>query len=464
MPTLSFYGATGTVTGSRFLLEHDGFKLLVDCGLFQGLKELRLRNWSQPPFDPSKIDLVALTHAHLDHTGYLPRLVRLGYRGRVLATSATCDLCGILLPDSGHLQEEDARFANKRGYSKHRPALPLYTEEEARDALGYLRPVAFDRPLRVREDIELRFRVAGHILGAAFVEVRLRESDGRTKVILFSGDLGRPRQPILPDPKPLPECDVLLVESTYGDRDHPREDPKDRLVDIVRRTVERGGSVVIPSFAVGRTTMLLYLLRELQLENRLPVDVPIHVDSPMAIHAIRTLMRHEEAYDSEMRLSVENGDDPLGLRHVHLDARVEDSKALNDLKYPAIIISASGMATGGRILHHLAYRLGDPRTTVLFVGYQAVGTRGRALQDGARQVRIHGKDVEVRARIDTLDGLSAHADRGEVLDWLAAAERPPKEIYLVHGEPEAREALASRIEERTGLRPRQPSYLERAEL
>ena len=464
MPTLSFYGATGTVTGSKYLLEHNGFKLLVDCGLFQGLKDLRLRNWSAPPFDPARVDLVVLTHAHLDHTGYLPRLVRLGYRGQVLATGATCDLCGILLPDSGHLQEEDARFANQRGFSKHRPALPLYTEEEARAALSHLRPAPFDSSVRVHDDIELRFHAAGHILGAAFVEVRLEQRGGRTKVVLFSGDLGRPRQPILPDPAPLGECDVLLVESTYGDRDHPTEDPKDPLARVVRETVQRGGAVVIPAFAVGRTTTLLYLLRELQREGRLPTDVPIHVDSPMAIDAIRNLLRHVEAQDDDMRAQLANGDDPLGLRHVHLDARVEDSKALNDLSYPAIIISASGMATGGRVLHHLAYRLGDHRTTVLFVGYQAAGTRGRALQDGAERIKIHGQEIRVRARIETLDGLSAHADRGEILSWLSAAPRRPGSTYLVHGEPQASQALAALLGERAGIQAKLPTYLERVEL
>ena len=464
MATLSFFGATGTVTGSRFLLEHEGFRLLVDCGLFQGLKELRLRNWEAPPFDPALLDLVVLTHAHLDHSGWLPRLVDLGYRKTVVATGATCDLCGILLPDSGHLQEEDARFANRRGHSRHRPALPLYTEEDARNALGHLRPVPFGRALALREDIELRFHPAGHIAGAAFVEVRLRLRDGRRKVILFSGDLGRPNQPIDPDPTPLPACDVLLVESTYGDRDHPREDPRDRLAEIVRRTVEGGGTLLIPAFAVGRTTTLLYLLRELMREQRLPADIPIHVDSPMAIHAIRTLMRNSDAHDDEMRLAVARGDDPLGLEHVNLVARVEDSKTLNDLRYPAIIISASGMATGGRILHHLAYRLGDHRTTVLFVGYQAAGTRGRALQDGAQRIKIHGKEIEVRAKIETLDGLSAHADRSELVDWLTATGEVPRSIFLVHGEPHARTALAARIHERTSVRPHLPSYLERVEL
>jgi metallo-beta-lactamase family protein len=464
MATLKFCGATGTVTGSRFLLEHDGFKLLVDCGLFQGLKELRLRNWSPTPFEPADIDLVVLTHAHLDHSGFLPRLVQSGFGGPILASAATCDLCGILWPDCGHIQEEDARFANKRGFSKHSPALPLYTEEQGRQSLGQLRPRPFDRTLQVHEDIEIRFYPAGHILGAACVEVKLDTGRGGTKVMVFSGDLGRPDQPILPDPSPLPACDVLVLESTYGDRDHLEEDPKDTLQKLIQQTTSRGGTVLIPSFAVGRTTALLYLLRELQREDRLPLDIPIYVDSPMAIHAIRTLMEHDEAQDLEMRALVAHGEDPLGLHRVGLCATVEQSKALNELRYPAIIISASGMATGGRILHHLAYRLGDHRTTVLFVGYQAAGTRGRALQDGAKQIRIHGQDVTVRARVETLDGMSAHADRSEIVDWLSGAERPPGKVYLVHGEPEASQSLAGLIGETTSIPVHVPSYLEKVEI
>ena len=464
MATLSFHGATGTVTGSKFLIEHNGFRLMVDCGLFQGLKDLRLRNWNPPPVDPSELDLIVLTHAHLDHSGYLPLMVQRGYRGKVLASHATCDLCGILHPDCGHIQEEDARFANKHGFSKHRPALPLYTEEQARKSLGSLRPLAFDKTLQVHEDVRVRLYPAGHILGAAFVEVRLRQKDGSEKTILFTGDMGRPQRPIIPDPTPLPPCDVLVVESTYGNRDHTEEDPKARLAELIRETVEEGGTLLIPAFAVGRTQALLFLLRELQREDRLPLDIPIHVDSPMAIHAIRIFMQHREAHDLDMRAMVANGEDPLGLQSVHLDSSVQESKALNNLKYPAIIVSASGMATGGRILHHLAYRLPDHRTTVLFSGHQAAGTRGRALQEGARTVKIHGRDVLVRARIETLHGLSAHADRGEILDWLAAADELPRRAYVVHGEPEASAEMAARIRKRVKIKAEVPEYLERVEI
>lgn len=466
MTTLSFLGATGTVTGSKFLLEHDGLRVLVDCGLFQGLKELRLRNWDPPPFDPAELDMIVLTHAHLDHTGYLPVLVQRGFRGTVLATSATCDLCGVILPDAGYLQEEDARFANKKGFSKHRPALPLFTEEQARRSLAQLRPLPFLKEHRLRGDVGVRFFPAGHIPGAAFLEVRIgggsRPGDG--KVVLFSGDVGRYLQPIVPDPDPLPAADHLICESTYGDRDHPPEDPKDRLHEIIRETVARKGCLLVPAFAVGRTQTLLYLLRELQQEGRLATSIPIHVDSPMAIHATRILMNHPEAQDSEMRSRSVKGDDPLGLENVHLDCSVEESKALNVLAPPAIILSASGMAEGGRVLHHLASKLPDHRNTVLLVGYQAAGTRGRALQNGASMIRIHGQDVPVRARIETLDSLSAHADRGELQRWIRTAQRRPGQVHLVHGEPDAATALAQRLREQDGLDVRIPEYLEKVRI
>jgi metallo-beta-lactamase family protein len=435
---------------------------MVDCGLFQGLKELRLRNWNPPPIKPADLDLIVLTHAHLDHSGYLPLMVKRGYGGKVLASHATCDLCGILWPDSGYLQEEDARWANKRGYSKHKPALPLYTEQEARQALGSLRPIPFDKTIQVHPDIRIRLYPAGHILGASFVEVNLREN-GAEKVVLFSGDMGRLDRPIIPDPTPMPPCDALVIESTYGNRDHTDEDPLDRLAEVIRETVEQGGSLLVPAFAVGRTQMLLFMLRELQRDDRLPTDIPIHVDSPMAIHAIRISMQHREAHDLEMRAMVANGEDPLGLHKVYLDSTVQESKAINDLKYPAIIISASGMATGGRILHHLSYRLPDHRTTVLFSGHQAAGTRGRALQDGAKSVRIHGREVPVRARVETLYGLSAHADRGDMVDWIAASDDKPRRIFVVHGEPEASSAFASLIDEKIGIEAEIPEYLEKVE-
>jgi metallo-beta-lactamase family protein len=464
MPTLQFLGATGTVTGSKFLIEHDGFKMLVDCGLFQGLKELRLRNWSAPPFDPRSLDLVLLTHAHLDHSGYLPVLYRNGYDGEILTTPASRDLCGIILPDSGHLQEEDARFANKRGSSKHQPALPLYTEDDGRRVLGHFRCVDFETPREVRPGITVNFRAAGHIVGAAMIEIRLRVTGGRETVIVFSGDLGRPAQPILPDPEPMPPCDHLLLESTYGNRDHPKDDAKARLGEIVNATIRRGGTLLIPAFAVGRTQHVMFLLRSLRAEGTIPTDVPIFVDSPMAIEANRIVMRHPEAQDAEMRAANAAGGDELGMRDVRFATTSDDSKALNDLAYPSIIISASGMAEGGRILHHLAFKLPDPRATVLFVGFQAIGTRGRALQDGRDFVRMYGREIPVKAHVETLDGLSAHADRSELLEWVGKAPARPGHVHLVHGEPDARNTLAVSIRDRFGLDVHCPEYRDTVEL
>lgn len=465
MATLQFLGATGTVTGSKFLLEHDGFRLLVDCGLFQGLKELRLRNWDDPPFDPATLDAVALTHAHLDHVGYLPVLAKRGFGGPIHATGATQALAGIILPDSGHLQEEDARFANKRGYSKHRPALPLYTEDEARDTLGLIKRVPFERAIEVGNGVTLTWRPAGHIPGAAMIEARLRGKNGaKDKVVLFSGDLGRYDQPIVPDPVPPVPCDAMLLESTYGNRDHTKEDPKDRLEAILNRTFERGGTVLIPAFAVGRTQQMLFLLRELQDEGRLPTDVPIYVNSPMAVRATEVVRAYRDAHDDEMKALRAAGDLPLVPEGLKMVSSVEESKALNDLRYPAIIVSASGMAVGGRILHHLAFKLPDHRTTVVFVGFQAAGTRGRALQEGAKTVRIHGREIAVRAEIETIDGLSAHADRNEILRWLGSSDAKPGRVHLVHGEPEARSALATLIREKRKLEVHEPDYLEKVEI
>jgi len=462
MTKLSFYGAAGTVTGSKYLLEHNGFKMLVDCGFFQGPRSIRERNWQPPPFKPSDVDLVLLTHAHLDHTGYLPVVEKAGYEGVVMATEPTVDLCGVLLPDSGHIQEEDARWANKRGFSKHKPALPLYTEQDARRTLRLLRGVPFDKTIQVHDDVTIRFYPAGHILGAAFISVHLKEKTGSRKV-LFSGDLGRLARPIIPDPAPMPECDHLLVESTYGLRDHPDVDPVDELARVVNETTQGGGTVVIPSFAVGRTQSLMFMLRELEREGRISKNIPIYVDSPMAIHAIRVFLRHKAAYDMEMRSLVAQGQDPLGMRDVKLCSSVEDSKAINDVNGPCIIISASGMATAGRVLHHLKARLPNAKNTVLFAGYQATGTRGQKLQQGAETVRIHGQDVPVRARIETLDGLSGHADRNGIVRWMKEGNKPSS-IHLVHGEPKARSMMGKIIKERLGYDTHEPAYLERVEL
>ncbi len=464
MSTLQFLGATGTVTGSKYLLEHEGFRILVDCGLFQGLKDLRERNWSPPPFDPASLGRILLTHAHLDHSGYLPLVYKRGYAGEIVTTPSSRDLCGIILPDSGHLQEEDARFANKRGSSRHKPALPLYTEDDARQVLPHIRCVGFDAPSEVGPGITATFRAAGHIVGAAMIEVRLRAKNGGEKIVLFSGDLGRPGQPILPDPEPMPACDHLLCESTYGDRDHPKEDAEARLGEIVNTTIRRGGTLLIPAFAVGRTQHIMFLLRRLRTAGTIPTDVPIFVDSPMAIEANRIVMSHPEAQDAEMRDANNKGGDVLGMHDVRFATTSEESKALNDIAYPAIIISASGMAEGGRILHHLAFKLPDHRATVLFVGFQAIGTRGRALQDGKEVISMYGRDIPVRAHIETIDGLSAHADRSEILSWLQSGTSRPGRVHLVHGEPDARDALAALIRERMKLDVHCPNYLETVEL
>jgi metallo-beta-lactamase family protein len=460
--TLQFLGATGTVTGSKYLLEHEGRRVLVDCGLFQGLKELRERNWSAPPFDAKSLSLVLLTHAHLDHSGWLPVLYRHGYDGRILGTPATRDLCGIVLPDSGHLQEEDARFANRKGFSRHAPALPLYTEEDGRKVIERIDAIGFDEPREVVPGVTATYRAAGHILGAAMIEVRLRSAGGE-KVVLFSGDLGRPAQPIVPDPHAMTACDHLLLESTYGNRDHEVVDPKVHLAAIVGEAVRRGGTVLIPAFAIGRTQHLLFLLRELRESGQIPRDVPIWIDSPMAIRASRVQLRHPEALDDETR-AMAPGSAGMALDDVKVATTVEESKALNNIAYPAIIISASGMAEGGRILHHLAYRLPDHRTIVVFVGFQAIGTRGRALQDGKPFTKIHGREIPVRARIETLGGLSAHADRGEIVAWLRAGGVRPGRVHLVHGEPDARDALAATIASSLSLDVHRPNYLEKIEL
>ena len=443
MPTLQFLGAAGTVTGSRYLLEAGGERLLIDCGLFQGEKELRLRNWSPFPVDPSSIQWLVLTHAHLDHTGYIPRFINEGFRGQILATPATVDLAHLLLPDSGHLQEEDAAYANKRRFSKHEPALPLYTYEEAVNSLEFFRAVDESKPLEVSSHFVLRFFPAGHILGARSIEVTAREN-GSVRRVLFSGDLGRYQQLIIRQPA-LPDlADYLLLESTYGDRLHPSDDFRARLGSIVENTAAHGGSVVIPAFAVGRTQELLYILRELITQEKMH-SLPIYLDSPMAIDATDLYRRHHEDHNLEMDQLEAQGIKPFSPPDVHFARSVEESKALNDSRFPMIIISASGMATGGRVLHHLARCLPDHRNTILFVGFQAAGTRGQIIQSGARAVKMHGESVPIRARIESMENLSAHADCGEIVRWLGQFRKAPNKTFLVHGEPGAAQALQEKI-------------------
>jgi metallo-beta-lactamase family protein len=456
--TIQFLGAAGTVTGSMHLVTANGRRVLLDCGLFQGLKELRLRNWREPPFDPKTIDAVVISHAHIDHTGSLPLLVRRGYRGPIFCTPATADLLGVLLPDSAHLQEEEADRANRYGYTKHKPALPLYTAADAERALGQLERTGYDRPFPVAGDVSVTYRTAGHILGAATVDLLL----GAGPRVVFSGDLGRYDRPILPDPAPVPEADVLLLESTYGDRQHPAG-TSDELARVVNETAERGGALLIPAFVVDRTQEVLWLLQRLEEERRIPV-LPVYVDSPSATEVTEIYRRHVEEQDGEMRSRIQDGKDPLGTKKIEFCRSMEDSKRLNDLRGPVIIISASGMATGGRILHHLQHRLPDPRTTVLLVGFQAVGTRGRSLQDGAKTLKMFGEEVPVLARVETIHGLSAHADQAEILRWLGGFTRAPRTTYLVHGEPEAARAMAQAITARYGWAVRIPQDGEQVDI
>jgi metallo-beta-lactamase family protein len=463
MATIQFIGAAGTVTGSKFVLEAAGNRIMVDCGLFQGLKELRLRNWEPLPVSPASLSAVILTHAHIDHSGYLPRLVRDGFHGPVYATTGTADLLTVMLPDSARLQEEDADYANRHHFSKHHPARPLYNEADARRALKLVRGVRYQEEIRLGKSLRASFVPAGHILGSGFVQVEVSEPDAAPFTILFSGDLGRYDEPILQDPTPVPEADYLLVESTYGNRLHDQTDPKDRLAEIINETAARGGRVIIPAFAIGRTQLLLYYLRELEDAGRIPV-LPVIVDSPMAASATRFYARHKEDHDLEMQRLNEGGRNALTTRNFQLVSGRSNSKALNALTGPAIIISASGMATGGRVLHHLERSLPDPASTVVLVGFQAAGTRGRRLQNGEREIKIHGELIPVRAQIEIMGSLSAHADANEILRWLRGFKRPPRMTFIVHGEPEGSTALRERITTELGWQVMIPAYQETAEL
>ncbi|MFB3922555.1 MAG: MBL fold metallo-hydrolase RNA specificity domain-containing protein [Terriglobia bacterium] len=462
MATLQFLGATGTVTGSKYVVEAGGERLMIDCGLFQGEKELRLRNWEPLPVKPSTIQWLVLTHAHLDHIGYIPRFIKDGFRGQVLTSAPTVELAKLVLPDSGHLQEEDAEYANFKGFSKHKPALPLYTYDEAVKSLESFRAVDESKPLELSSHFTVRFRRAGHILGARMVEMSVRDN-GATRKVLFGGDLGRFPQLILYEPEVPEGVDYLLLESTYGDRLHPQDDFRARLAKLVQTTAERGGTVVIPAFAVGRTQELLYLIRELIEQGKMN-SLPIHVDSPMGIDVTDIYMRHKEEHDLETTAVAARGAKPFSPPNVHFDRTRDESKALNDARFPIVIISASGMATGGRVLHHLERCLPDHRNTVLFVGFQGAGTRGQIILSGAESVKMHGHEVRIRAHVERMDNLSAHADYGEILGWLGQFKKPPQKTFLVHGEPKASEALKSRVTERLRWDVSIPQYLERVTL
>jgi metallo-beta-lactamase family protein len=460
MPSLTFLGAARTVTGSKYLLQLETQRLLVDCGLFQGLKELRLRNWAPLPVDPASLDAVVLTHAHIDHSGWLPRLVAEGFRGRIFCTPGTADLCRIVLPDAGRLQEEDARNANKGHYTKHSPALPLFTETDAHRAISQLQPVGYERLMPVADGVEVEFVNAGHLLGSAYVRMRIGGPQGR--LVLFGGDLGRYDRPILPDPTPAHDADVLLVESTYGDRVHDPDNGGDRMAEIVNATIRRGGKVIVPAFAVGRVGEVLYTLARLEEERRIP-KLPVVVDSPMATGALQYYTRRANELDPDMR-PASGVVCRFCTEHFQTVSSVQQSKELTASKAPAIVISSSGMATGGRVLHHLKAALPDARNTVLFVGYQAAGTRGRSLVDGAGSVKIHGQIVPVAATIERIDSMSAHADSVEILRWLGGFDRPPSITYLVHGEPAPMDALKATIASRLGWTVHAPSHGETVEL
>lgn len=458
MAKLTFLGAARTVTGSKYLLERDGRRVLFDCGLFQGLKELRLRNWDAFPVSPASLDAVVLTHAHLDHVGHLPRLIAQGFRGRVFCTPGTKDLCQVVLPDAGRIQEEDARQANKHGYSRHQPALPLFSESDALRALTHLQPLGYDRPIEVAPGVSVEFHPAGHLLGSAFVMARLTRGPN----ILFGGDLGRYNRPILPDPSGAIAADVVLVESTYGDRDHQPDDSGAQLADVIQQTAGRHGKLVIPAFAIGRVEELLYWVRRLEAEHRIPV-LPVFVDSPMATEALRYYSARVAELDEELR-PTSGPVYAFATTRFQTVSSPQQSKELTASRRPAIVISSSGMATGGRVLHHLAAALPDQRNTVLFVGYQAAGTRGRQLIDGMKEVRIHGHSIAVNASIAKIDSMSAHADRGEILRWLGTLPSAPRRLCLVHGEPQPMDQLKALIKDRLSWAPHTPEHGETIDL
>ena len=465
MSTLSFWGAAGTVTGSRYLIETERARVMVDCGLFQGLKELRERNWEAPPFAASSVDALLVTHAHIDHTGYLPRFVKEGFHGPVYCSRGTADLLKILLPDAARLQEEEAEYLNRHGLTKHSPALPLYTESDANDALKLVQPEQnTGEQVEVANGVSAEFRIAGHILGSSLVLARLdgAGADGGKRV-LFSGDLGHYHQAIIRDPTPPPACDYLVVESTYGDRLHDPEDPKDVLARIVNDSAARKAPVLIPAFAVGRTQEILFLMRELEDEKRIPI-LPVAVDSPMAAAATKAYENRKEEQRDDYASVLARVGDPLRTHSMTTTTSREASKQLNDAKGARVIISASGMMTGGRVLHHALRILPDENATVVFVGYQAAGTIGRRIEDGEHEVKVLGQTVPVRCRIERIGGFSAHADWKEILQWLGGMPSAPKRVFVTHGESDAANAMAGHIRERFGWAVEVPQYGEKFQL
>src|SRR5437016_7712164 len=466
MSTLSFWGAAGTVTGSKYLVETDRARVLVDCGLFQGGHELRDRNWQEPPFNAASVDAVIITHAHIDHTGYLPRFVNHGFRGPVYCSRGTSDLLKILLPDAARLQEEDADYRNRHKITKHLPALPLYTERDARETLKLTQVVENNgQAVQAAKGITAEFRIAGHILGSSQVLVHLNGAaeNPQSLRVLFSGDLGKYNQPIIRDPVAPPACDYLVVESTYGDRLHDVEEPKDALERIIKNAAEHNSAVLIPAFAVGRAQEIIYLIRELEDEKRIPI-LPVCLDSPMASAATRAYAARTEEQDEEYAGALKHTKTPLATHSMMACATREDSKRLNNAVGARVIIAASGMMNGGRVLHHALRLLPDENATVVLVGYQAAGTLGRRVSDGEKQVKVLGQWVPVRCRIEKIGGFSAHADWKEVIRWLEGMPSSPKRVFVTHGEPEAANAMAGHIKDRFGWNVEVPQYGERFDL
>ncbi len=473
MSYIQFLGAAGVVTGSKHLIhvDNDGsrpLQVLVDCGLFQGQKEWRERNWQDLPVPAKTIDALVLTHAHLDHSGWIPRLVKEGFHGPIFATPPTIDLCSILLPDSGHLQEEDAEFYNKIKASKHHPALPLYTMEEAQQCMTLFRPVNFGETKQLSGQLSFRFVRAAHILGSAMAEITL--NSGSTKKLLFTGDIGRvhdnevaPGKVVYSGPAENEDCDLLVMESTYGNRLHPHTDPRPQIAALIRTAIQRGGSVVVPSFAVERTQKFLFLLKELMETGQIP-RVPVHADSPMAIKAVQIFLKHSEEFTPETKALIAKYGSPLDWSNFYFDVTQDDSKRINESKYPTIIVSSSGMVAGGRVLHHLMLRLPDPKNLVLFIGFQAPGTRGYTIKNGAETVKMFGQEVPIRAQVAALEQFSDHADTPELLEWLHTFQHPPRQTYLVHGEPAAASELRNTITEELGWNVQVAAYRQKVEV
>jgi metallo-beta-lactamase family protein len=476
VPYIQFLGAAGTVTGSKHLINttydsrgKQGFQVLIDCGLFQGQKEWRERNWQDTPVPAREIDAVVLTHAHLDHCGWIPRLVKEGFRGPIYATQPTIDLCSVVLPDSGHLQEEDAAFYNKRKVSKHDPALPLYTLEEAQDCLRFFKPVVVGQTTQLSPELAFCFVRAAHILGSCMAEVTLQTS-GRSRRLLFTGDIGRvrdseiaPGKVVHSGPQENETADVLVMESTYGNRQHPDTDPRPELARLIRETAERGGSVIVPAFAVERTQKFLFMLKELMETGQIP-RLPVFCDSPMAIKAVEIFLKHTEEYTQQVAELIGKYGSPIDWPSFTFAQTAEQSKKINDSHYPSIIVSSSGMVTGGRILHHMAQRLPDPKNLVIFIGFQAPGTRGAIIKGGAPEVKIFGEFVPIRAQVAALEQFSDHADPPELLEWLRTFANKPGVTYLVHGEPSASSQLRDLMKKELGWNVQVAEYMERVEV